>query len=129
MKNITNIKSCEVCDGDNLKSVFNLGLHPLSDDLVPVNRSEVCAEYPFEILYCSDCNTAHQSCQVEKKLLFPRTYHYRARFTADVLDGMAEFVEACEVRLGSLAGKKVLDIGCNDVSLLGFFKKKGADYT
>ena len=93
MKNITNIKSCEVCDGVNLKSVLNLGLHPLCDDLVPVNRTEVCAEYPIEILYCSDCNTAHQSCQVEKKLLFPRTYHYRARFTADVLEGMADFVE------------------------------------
>ena len=126
MKNTTNINSCEVCNGTNLKSVLNLGFHPLCDDLVPVNRPEVCAEYPIEILYCSDCNTAHQSCQVEKKLLFPRTYHYRARFTVDVLDGMAEFVDACEVRLGSLSGKKVLDIGCNDGSLLGFFKKKGA---
>src|ERR1019366_1636060 len=47
-------------------------------------------------------------------------------FTADVLKGMVGLVESCESRLGSLAGKTVLDIGCNDGSLLDYFKAKGA---
>jgi hypothetical protein len=54
------------------------------------------------------------------------SYHYRSRFTADVLQGLAGLVESCEQEFGSLAGKTVLDIGCNDGSLLDFFRRKRA---
>jgi SAM-dependent methyltransferase len=120
------IHSCEVCGNGKLEPVLDLGKHPLCDDLVPVGDSRVCAEYPIEILYCAKCATAHQRFQVPKRELFPKTYHYRSRFTADVLNGMSALVDACEARLGTLEGKLVLDVGCNDGSLLGFFQKKGA---
>jgi len=126
MSEVKKVTTCEVCDAEVLEAVLDLGAHPLCDDLVPVGRPDICNEYPIEISYCRNCNTAHQGFQVEKTLLFPKTYHYRARFTADVLDGMAELVSACESQLGTLQNKKVLDIGCNDGSLLSFFKAKGA---
>ena len=119
------ITTCEVCGNDQLASVLNLGSHPLCDDLIPVGDARVCQEYPIEILFCEPCATAHQRFQVPKRELFPATYHYRSRFTADVLNGMKELVDACEQRVDSLQNKKVLDIGCNDGSLLNFFKAKG----
>lgn len=120
------ITGCEVCGNEALSSVLNLGLHPLCDDLVPINDSRECREYPIEILYCDICRTAHQRFQVAKEKLFPMSYHYRARFTADVLSGMRELVTSCERRFGTLAGKVVIDIGCNDGSLLDFFQERGA---
>ena len=120
------INSCEVCDNNDLISVLDLGLHPMCDDLVLIGDSRICNEYPIEILFCQNCNTAHQRFQVPKEELFPSSYHYRSRFTADVLSGMAGLVDSCAQRFGNLAGKKVLDIGCNDGSLLDFFRKQGA---
>lgn len=120
------INTCEVCGNEQLTSVLDLGLHPMCDDLVPVGDTRKCREYPIEILFCKNCFTAHQRFQVPKQDLFPTSYHYRSRFTADVLNGMAGLVGSCEQRFGNLAGKKVLDIGCNDGSLLGFFRQKGA---
>ena len=120
------IRRCEVCGNESLDPVLDLGMHPMCDDLVPIGDARVCREFPIEILFCSRCQTAHQRFQVDKTDLFPRTYHYRSRFTADVLSGMRALVQRCEDRFGSLANVKVLDIGCNDGSLLDFFREKGA---
>lgn len=119
------IKNCEVCGSSDLKSVLDLGLHPLCDDLVPFGCDRQCKEYPIEILFCGNCNTAHQRYQVPKKELFKKDYHYRARMTGSVLVGMSDLVDSCERQFGDLAGKTVVDIGCNDGSLLNFFEAKG----
>lgn len=125
-KGLNQITSCEVCGNENLIPVLNLGLHPMCDDLVTVGDARVCKEYPIDIVFCDTCLTAHQKFQVPKEELFPSTYHYRSRFTADVLNGMKGLVESCVSRFGSMKDKKVLDIGCNDGSLLDFFREKGA---
>lgn len=120
------IKKCEVCGSDDLTPVLDLGKHPMCDDLVPVGNATECETFPIEILYCRRCDTAHQKYQVPKVQLFPQTYHYRSRFTADVLSGMAALADSVETKLGSLSGRTVLDVGCNDGSLLDKFSAKGA---
>ena len=82
------IDGCEVCGGGQLEPVLDLGAHPLCDDLIPVGNPQVAASYPISIAFCPVCKTAHQRFQIPKKTLFPVTYHYRARLTADVLNGM-----------------------------------------
>lgn len=120
------IDSCEVCGNSALQSVLDLGSHPLCDDLVPVGDPRVAENYPISIGFCSECKTAHQRYQVPKRVLFPDSYHYRARHTADVLNGMRQLVERCALEVGSLKGRTVLDIGCNDGSLLSIFAEHGA---
>jgi len=119
------IKICEVCGNEDLHTVLDLGDHPLCDDLVPFDDPRVCKEYPIEILFCNQCLTGHQRFQVPKHDLFTADYHYRARMTGSVLRGMSDLVNSCEQKFGNLSGKLVLDIGCNDGSLLGFFKERG----
>jgi hypothetical protein len=120
------IKKCEVCGSGDLKSVLSLGKQPMCDDLIPVGNSAVCETYPIDILYCRQCDTAHQKYQVPKVQLFPQTYHYRSRFTADVLSGMEALADMVEAKIGSLSGRTVLDVGCNDGSLLDMFSARGA---
>ena len=124
MEKLKFITSCEVCGNNTLISVLDLGLHPLCDDLIPIGDSTSCIEYPIDIVYCPKCHTAHQRYQVEKTTLFTSQYHYRAKVTQSVLDGMSGLVEGAEIRYGNLSNKKVLDIGCNDGSLLNFFKRR-----
>jgi SAM-dependent methyltransferase len=117
---------CEVCGSGSLRRALDLGSHPMCDDLVQIGDHRICKTYPIDILFCDRCVTAHQRFQIPKHELFPPSYHYRSRQTADVLAGMRQLVAACEDLYGDLRGKKVLDIGCNDGSLLAIFAERGA---
>lgn len=121
------IIKCEVCGSSHLQKVLDLGAHPLCDDLIPTGSADICNEYPIEILFCNKCLTAHQRYQVPKQTLFSENYHYRARMTGSVLSGMSDLVESCVNNFGDLKGKTVLDVGCNDGSLLNFFENKGCN--
>jgi len=115
---------CEICDKKNiLYSVLNLGEHPLCDDLIKIGSKKINKLHKIEILFCKRCVTAYQKFQVKKKILFPRNYHYRSSLTKDVLNGMHQLVQDCKKTVGDLKNKIVLDIGCNDGSLLNIFKK------
>jgi len=123
MKN-KKIKSCEICKNNKLQLILNLGNQPLCDDLKKIGSKIKNKLYPIKIFYCNKCHTAYQRLSINKKELFPKNYHYRAKNTKDVLDGMKELVSSCKKITKSLKNKKVLDIGCNDGSLLNFFKKE-----
>ncbi len=116
-------KKCEVCNSRSQIEFLNLGKQPLCDDLVKINSKKINKKYDTKLSFCKKCFTVHQLKQVNKKTLFPRNYHYRARFTQDVLDGMKELTN----EIDSITRKKnnVLDIGCNDGSLLNEFKRIG----
>jgi D-mycarose 3-C-methyltransferase len=121
------ISICEVCGSKSLLEVLNLGDHPLCDDLIPVGNNTVSTQYPIEILLCQFCSTAHQKYQVPKNELFPKNYHYRSRFTQDVLNGMQNLAKDINSFLPyGINNKVVLDIGSNDGSLLNYFKELGA---
>ena len=115
-----------MCLGSRLTDVMDLGMHPLCDDLLPIRSDQKCVESPIVISFCPKCKTAHQLHQIPKQILFPRSYHYRARHTTDVLDGMAQLVDSSERQNGGLENVFVLDVGCNDGSLLSIYKQRGA---
>ena len=123
---ITEIQACNVCGEKDLKKVIDLGPQPLVDDLQNIGSTTITNKYDIHILFCKKCCTAHQKYHVRPSVLFPKTYHYRANMTQNVLNGMKSLVVSCKKKAGALTGKKVLDIGCNDGSLLNFFKEEGA---
>ena len=115
---------CEVCSGEYGSLILDLGFHPLCDDLIPIGLAESAPKFQQLISLCPVCLTAHQVKPVEKELLFKPTYHYRAGLTNDVLKGMNSLVADLGKELNQVAGlATVLDVGCNDGSLLGLFKE------
>ena len=116
------IKKCQICENKKMKEILDLGMQPLCDDL---KKNKVGKKYRVKIMFCDKCITAYQKYNVDKKILFHKNYHYRARNTKDVIEGMKDFVSSTLKKKKENRKIKVLDIGCNDGSLLDFFKKEG----
>ncbi len=111
---------CEVCKSTDTFKFLDLGKQPLCDDLIRINSKKKCLKYPTKIFFCKNCYTALHKTKIKSKTLFPQNYHYRPRFTKDVLDGMKNLVLSIE-KFTNKKRAKILDIGCNDGSLLDLF--------
>jgi hypothetical protein len=116
---------CEVCNSEFGNISLDLGFHPLCDDLVPVDSELSPGVYQQLISLCEVCLTAHQMVPVMKEKLFKYNYHYRAALTSDVIKGMTNLAEETFQYFDTKDKKlTIVDIGCNDGSLLGIFKDK-----
>jgi SAM-dependent methyltransferase len=118
------MKSCEVCGELNYSEPLELGEFPLCDDLLPIGSLEKVPTYSQSIVLCKTCLTAHQKFPVVKTDLFKPNYHYRAALTRDVLSGMSDLVSHVAGKIPQKSNLLVLDVGCNDGSLLSIFKEK-----
>jgi len=116
------IKNCQICK-NKLSKFIDLEKQPLCDDLK--NKPNNNVFYKLEVNYCPKCLTAFQKYNINKHKLFPKNYHYRSANTKDVIDGMKDLVNKTKKISGALKNKKILDIGCNDGSLLDIFKRYG----
>lgn len=126
MKNIEKIiNNCQICK-KKLSKLFSLGKHPLCDDLIKINSKKKNILYPIDLKFCKNCLIVFQKFQIKKKTLFPKNYHYRAKFTEDVVNGQKSLVKSIINKYGALKNKKILDIGCNDGTLLNLFKAENA---
>tara|TARA_B100001540_G_C15810073_1_gene644063 strand:+ start:1853 stop:3046 length:1194 start_codon:yes stop_codon:yes gene_type:complete len=113
---------CEVCNSSNTFPFLDLGKQPLCDDLIKINSNKKCKKYTSKIYFCNTCYTAFHKTKVKPSKLFPKNYHYRARFTKDVIKGMKDLVISIK-KFTKKKRLKILDIGCNDGSLLDIFYK------
>ena len=120
---VAKIKTCEVCLSKLEGPELDFGYQPLCDELkTSPKESLLVTKYHQNIILCQICFTAHQKYQVPKKELFKPNYHYRASLTKDVLNGMEELAKSCSKYKNLNEKSVVLDVGCNDGSLLSIFK-------
>tara|TARA_B100000900_G_scaffold416154_1_gene449568 strand:+ start:8979 stop:10214 length:1236 start_codon:yes stop_codon:yes gene_type:complete len=120
---VAKIETCEVCLSKLKGPELDFGYQPLCDELkASPEESLLVTKYHQNIILCEICFTAHQKYQVPKKELFKPNYHYRASLTKDVLNGMEELANSCSKYKNLNEKSVVLDVGCNDGSLLSIFK-------
>ena len=117
--------NCEICNTKITKNLINLGYQPIPDNLSKNARLSIKKrKFKTKVDYCYKCITAFQTKVVKKKDLYTRNYGYRARNTKDVVNGLKNLSIDIKKNINKNNSSKILDIGCNDGTLLNFFYEK-----
>ena len=123
---IGEFKDCQICGKKNLLEVLDLGYQPLADDLIPIksNNKELLF-YPLKVSFCPKCILLQNNYIVGDGRLYSKNYHYVPGITKAVVENFKSMSAFLYKKYNIFFNDLVVDIGCNDGSLLHEFKKLG----
>jgi len=113
--------SCRVCDG-SLEPIVSLGNHYVSNFINPGESDGTKA--PLELVLCNRCRLLQLKHTVPAETLY-QNYWYRSGTNKTMQNALADIVNRAEVLIHLQPNDTVLDIGCNDGTLLGSYKTGG----
>lgn len=131
---ITRTKKCRVCGSEHLTTVIDLGEQYLQGSFVfPGKENPTKNKFPTELVLCDaskgGCGLLQMTYSVDPNILY-NAYWYRSGINATMRNHLREIVHTAQ----NLAQKEqltVLDIGCNDGTLLKAYpdgtKRYGVD--
>ncbi len=116
------ITKCRICGNEKLQQVLNLGEQFLSSQFVKNNEAEELSKIrvPLTLLLCDVCGLVQLKETVDRDLMY-RSYFYRSGVNPMMRDALADVTRDIKAHANLAAGDSVLDIGCNDGTMLTYF--------
>ena len=119
----TELDTCLCCENPNLRTVLDLGFQPLANNSIKSAR-EFEKFYPLMLNFCNECTHLQLKYAVDPDLMF-RNYLYETGSGTTISNYLHWFVGFTTGIIGEEDNKKVLDIACNDGTLLDIYKEYG----
>lgn len=113
--------TCRVCEGA-IEPILSLGVHYVSDFIEPGAPDGTKA--PLELVLCRRCRLLQLKHTVSGDAMY-RNYWYRSGTNRTMRVALADIANKAEQLAHLKADDAVLDIGCNDGTLLASFKTGG----
>jgi hypothetical protein len=110
--------TCRVCDGAPVP-ILSLGNHYVSDFVSPGASDGTRA--PLELVLCRRCHLLQLKHTVPAENMY-RNYWYRSGTNSTMRGALADIAHKAEQLIHLKDGDAVLDIGCNDGTLLASYK-------
>lgn len=132
MKNYTLITRCRVCGSKKLTRVVRIKSQYIASTFVKTNKDNPKSKIkiPMTALLCEKCGLVQLKETVEPDLLYAQ-YFYRSHVTKTMSRDLKTVVDDALSRVKVKKGDAVLDIGCNDGTMIAMFpdsvKRVGID--
>jgi SAM-dependent methyltransferase len=111
-------RKCLACGGTRLRRVLDLGEQPLANDYRATGDQP---KHPLDLWYCDDCFHAQLGHFVDPHAMYSN-YLYVSGTSQTLTDYFASFADRVTAKYGV---GSILDIACNDGTMLKAFKDRG----
>ena len=122
--------ACRICGNKELFPVLNLGKQVLSG-IFPDDSNVVIPSTPLEVLKCDDtsspeaCGLVQLRHSADVEEMYGTTYGYHSSLSNSMVTHLNGILEKLSCIRSLREGDRILDIGCNDGTLLGLIKTPG----
>ncbi|MBI2583430.1 MAG: class I SAM-dependent methyltransferase [Candidatus Aenigmarchaeota archaeon] len=119
------ISRCQICGG-SIEEIVSFGHQaPVQRYLTREQLSEPETTYPLNWHWCSSCGLVQIDYAADPRIVFPKEYPYQSSMTKNLREDFADLAEKAAKKCAFSKNALVVDIGSNDGTLLGNFKKRG----
>lgn len=115
------LKTCRVCGSEDLIEYLNLGLMPLSNNLLS-KPHDVADRYPLALNFCESCGLSQLSTMIDPKTLFSH-YVYRSSISQGYKDHCKQMAIDLATMYKLHGDFLHIDIAGNDGALLRVFQE------
>lgn len=123
---MTKTPHCRHCASPLTRTLVDLGLSPLSNSYVPLERADIpCPRYPLHARVCDNCYLVQVEDAVPADQIFSSEYAYFSSFSDSWLEHCQTYVNQMIPRLKLGADDLVVEIASNDGYLLQYFVQQG----
>jgi hypothetical protein len=117
------VKKCRICYSSELTPIFSLGVQVLTGVFPKPNQPDPVA-VPLDLLLCEQCKFLQLKYTVDPGLMYEE-YWYRSGINQTMRDHLAGITTDLKQRMALKADDIIIDIGCNDGTLLDSYQIKG----
>ena len=121
---IREIAECRICRARDFVPVIDLGQQALTGRF-PAATEPDPPSAPLVVVRCTHCGLVQLRYSVDTGELFAGNYGYRSGINATMRNHLAGITTRVAARAGLKSGDAVLDIGCNDGTLLTSYEEPG----
>jgi NDP-4-keto-2,6-dideoxyhexose 3-C-methyltransferase len=122
-REVTMRTTCRSCGSGHVESVLDLGNLYVSNFSDTADNPQ-CPRVPLELLLCSGCGLAQLRHTTPGEWLYSH-YWYKSGISATMRAALADITHKASQFAGLTKGDSVLDIGCNDGTLLRSYSVEG----
>jgi 2-polyprenyl-3-methyl-5-hydroxy-6-metoxy-1,4-benzoquinol methylase len=113
-----------VCSGNRLVEFIDLGDQPNGNNFLPAEQVANEVSFPLAMMVCQDCWEVQIAEFPSQEVLFS-DHPYLSGVNAPVVAHFEQLAARVVYKLGLKPNDLVIDVGCNDGTLLKMFAKQG----
>jgi NDP-4-keto-2,6-dideoxyhexose 3-C-methyltransferase len=119
------ISQCRSCGSEELIPVLSLGDQYTSDFLNSKDELNGNEKIPLDLVLCGEqsCSLLQTLHTASRQTLFNKNYWFRSSVNESLVEGLYDITSAIQKKINISDDDLILDIGCNDGTLLRSFKK------
>jgi len=117
--------NCSICSSENLTKFLDLGTQPPPLNFVTKEEFDIKDQrFPLQVFFCNSCGLVQSGPAVDPNLMFI-DYVYSSGISVSFKEHLKSLAKHIVNRFEITSNDLVIDIACNDGTLLSFFSDYG----
>ena len=121
------ITTCRSCGKENLKNIISLGSHYISNFIS--SKEELGTKVPLNLVLCDEeeggCGLLQLEHNAPDKEMWNNKYWYKSAINPTIRADLKDIVDNVERRILLNEDDLVVDIGCNDGTMMTYYQNEG----